>query len=308
MNTGRVMVTGASGLLGQAVVERVGREFPVLALSHLKTAPGLVPVDLTKAADVERLRADAWEAVIHCAAHRSPDFCEAHREVAFALNTEVPARLARLAFERGARMIHISTDYVFPGTNPPYGETDSCQPVNVYGETKVAAEREVAAIYPGACILRIGALYGVPSERVSSPMLEEGIEAVLGGKPNEQDHVLKRYPLFVEDVAEVIRFLLGRREVGGAVQAGTQVGVTRYEWALLIGRVLGVKPDHIRPAAFDATRKATRPPDARLSVDRLRALGAPIPRDCDAVLPEVLGRCQPWIGRLRKEVVHPALT
>lgn len=308
MNAGRVMVTGASGLLGQAVVDRLGREAPILALSHRQSAPGLMPVDLTSTAGMERLRAESWDAVVHCAAHRSPDYCENHHEEAFALNAAVPARLARLAAERNARMIHISTDYVFSGTHPPYGEADHCRPVNVYGESKLAAEREVAAVLPGACILRIGALYGVPSKRMSSPMIEEGIEAALGGSPSDQDHVLRRYPLLVDDAAEVIRFLLERRDVGGVVHAGTQYGVTRYEWALLIGRLLGVKTDHVKPAAFDAARKAPRPPDARLSVERLRSLGGPVPRDCDVVLPEVLGRSQMWIEAVacqsRKEVVH----
>lgn len=297
MNRRRVMVTGASGLLGRSVVERLRQEVPVLALANRKAEPGMMPLDLTVAADVESLRGEEWDAVVHCAAHRSPDYCETHREEAFALNADVPARLARLAAERGARMIHISTDYVFPGTNPPYGENDRCRPVNVYGESKLEAERRVAEIYPAASILRIGALYAVPSTLVSSPMIEEGIESVLGGKTNEQDHVLKRYPLLVDDVASVICFLLERGEVAGIMHAGSGVGVTRYEWALLIGRLLGVKTDLVRPSTVDVARKAPRPMDAALSVERLRGLGGVVPRDCDVVLPEVLERSQSWIGQ-----------
>lgn len=289
------MVTGASGLLGRAVAERLGREGAVLALSHKRSEPGMMQVDLTSDTDLSRLRREAWDAVIHCAAQRSPDYCEIHREDAFRLNAEVPARLARLASERGARMIHVSTDYVFPGTNPPYRETSPCQPVNIYGESKLAAERKVAEVLPDACILRIGALYGVPSERVMSPMIEEGIAAVLGGKPTEQDHVLKRYPLLVDDVAEVCRFLMERRTVSGVVHVGTQTAVTRYEWACRIGRLLGVATTRVRPAMADAERKARRPPDARLSVDRLRELGGPVPRNCDVALPDVLERSRAWI-------------
>lgn len=289
-----VMVTGASGLLGRAVMERLGGEVRVLALANLQAEPGMMALDLTDTAAVGRLRDEPWDAVVHCAAHRSPDFCETHRRESFALNADVPASLARMAAERGAGMIHISTDYVFPGTNPPYGETDTACPVNVYGESKLEAERLVMGIHPAACVLRIGALYAVPSERVSSPMVAEGIEAVLGGRPNVQDHVLKRYPLFIDDVAEVVRFLLAR-DVAGIVHAGTGQGVTRYEWALMIGKLLGVRTEHIKPSTADATRKAPRPPDAKLSVGRLREIGGPIPRDCAEVLPDVLKRSEAWI-------------
>ena len=141
-------------------------------------------------------------------------------------------------------------------------------------------------------------------------MIEEGIEAVLDGRSIGQDHVLKRYPLHVDDVVEVIRFLLERREIAGVVHAGTQYGVTRYEWALLIGRQLGARTGHVRSALVDVSRKAPRPPDARLSVERLRELGGPVPRDCDKVLPEVLERSRGWIGEhypSHNKVVHPAV-
>lgn len=290
------MVTGASGLLGSAVVRRLGGTAEILALSHSQPVPGFMAIDLAGERDMERLRAEPWDAVVHCAGHRSPDYCEDHRAEAMALNAVAPGRLARLARERGARMIHISTDYVFPGTHPPYREADPCRPVNFYGESKREGEIRVAAEYPAACILRIGALYGVPSERVPSPMLEEGLTAVLAGKPVEQDHVLKRYPLLVDDVAEVVCFLLGNPGVGGILHAGSSRSVTRYEWALLIGRLLRCDTRHVKPGVSDPLRKAQRPPDAGLAVDRLRELGGPPPRDCEAALPDVLASCRDWIG------------
>lgn len=289
------MVTGASGLLGNAIVERLRRDAAVLALSNRQSLPGFLALDLTEERGLERLRGEDWDAVVHCAGHRSPDYCETHRAEAFALNAAVPARLAELARSRGARLIHISTDYVFPGTHPPYGEGDACRPVNVYGESKLAGEQGVAAADPSACILRIGALYGVPTERVPSPMLEEGLAAVLDGKPTRQDHMLKRYPLLVEDVAEVVGYLLDHPSTSGLLHAGSGKAVTRYEWALLIGRLLGRSTGHVAPASGDAARKAPRPPDAGLSVERLRRLGGPVPRDCDVALPHVLKRCRSWM-------------
>ncbi len=294
MKVGRVMVTGASGLLGSAILRRLQGEADLLALSHSQPLPGFMAVDLASEPDRVRVQAEAWDALVHCAGHRSPDFCETHREEAFTLNAAVPGYLGQMARMRGARMIHISTDYVFPGTHPPYKEGDPCRPVNIYGESKLEGEIRVAEACPDACILRIGALYGVPSVRVPSPMLEEGLTAVLAGKPVEQDHGIKRYPLLVDDVAEVVCFLLCHPEVGGVLHAGSGKAVTRYEWALLIGKILGCDTRHVKAAVSDPARRAPRPPDAGLAAGRLRDLGGPVPCDCDKALPDVLARCSDW--------------
>jgi len=290
MHVQRILLTGASGLLGNAVARYFRSRVDILPTAFRSTRAGLLKGDLADPAFQAVLAGEPWDAVVHCAALRSPDYCETHPDLAERLNAGVPVELARLARQRGARMIHVSTDYVFDGSHPPYRETDDCHPLNLYGHTKRRAEEGIAAEYPDAVIMRIGALYGVPEPDIASPMLEEAVQVVRAGAPAEVDHRIKRYPLFVEDVAKVVEFLLGLEAAAGIVHVGASRGVTRYEWALAVAAWLGSPSGHLRPSSRDGTRSAVRPTDVGMATDRLRSWGGPVPRDFQEILPDVLRR------------------
>jgi S-adenosylmethionine synthetase len=285
----KILVTGASGLLGTAVTACLAPAATVIGVAHRHAGPGLRALDFTVPAAFDRLAAEDWNAVVHCAAFRSPDFCEEDREAARRLNAEAPARIAELAAARRARMIHISTDYVFDGTHPPYRETDPCAPVNYYGLTKWEAEQAVTRIYPAAVILRIGALYGAPPAPAASPMLDEALVAVCTTADVELDDRIVRCPSYTDDIAAVIRFLLAL-DCAGVLHASAAQSVTRHAWTRLIAGLLGRDTGHLHPAERDLARPARRPVNPRLAVDRLKVLGGPIPRDCGDVLPLLLAR------------------
>ena len=273
--------------MGAAITARLKASAAVLPLAHAHPGPDMKPIDLARADEIGALDREPWDALVHCAAYRSPEFCEDHREAAWRLNAEVPEMLAGLAFRRGARMVHVSTDYVFPGTHPPYREGHACDPVNYYGQTKLGGEQGVFRAYPGAVILRIGALYGRLSGPVPSPMVEEAVQAVRERRMVDSDDCIMRYPVFVDDIAGVVRFLLFDSETSGILHAGAGKGLTRYAWMRLVAELLGASSSHIKPSTRSLYR-APRPPDARLCTCRLRDLGGPVPRDCDKVLPHVL--------------------
>lgn len=287
----RILVTGASGLLGHAVARYLARHAEVVPLGHQSSREGLRRGDLTRASVLAELAEEPWSAIVHCAAFRSPDYCEAHPADVRRLNTEVPIELARIARRKGARLVHVSTDYVFEGTHPPYHETDPCCPVNEYGRTKRAAEVGIAAVNPEAVVMRIGALFGVPVPGIPSPMLEEALSLIGAGQAAGVDHHIKRYPLWVEDVARAVEFFLAH-DVRGVVHVGSSRGVTRYEWTLAVAALLGRSAGHLHPADRDLTRPATRPVDVGLAMDRLREWGGPVPPDFEGPLATVLGRME----------------
>ena len=282
-------MTGASGLLGTAIVQALRPDATVIALGHHTAVPGVRPIDLLAPGAMAEVGGEAWEALVHCAAFRSPDFCERERALAKGLNTQVPADLAALAAARGARMVHISTDYVFSGAQPPYREEDPCAPVNYYGETKRAAEVAVLRACPGAVILRIPALYGEPPAPLTAPLVDEGLAAAYAAGPTEVDAVTIRYPTCTADVAAVVRFVLAE-EWSGVLHVSAGTPYTRYEWACLVARLAGLETTHIHPAQRDHQRPARRPLDCHLDGGRLRAMGGPVPRDPEAVLPGLLRR------------------
>ena len=111
------------------------------------------------------------------------------------------------------------------------------------------------------------------------------------GRPAGVDHRIKRYPLWVEDVARAVEFFLDH-DVRGVVHVGSPRGVTRYEWTLKVAALTGKSAAHLYPSDRDLARPAVRPLDVGLATDRLRELGGPVPRGFEEALPEVLGRME----------------
>lgn len=148
----RVLVTGANGLVGQEVARRLSGKVDVDLLVTARDASSRVEglqggyhrLDLLDREGLERLVADfAPTSIIHCAAASQVDWCEDHREKAWQINVDVPARLAKLAADEGAQLILLSTDFVFDGEQGPYEERDRPNPINYYGKTKLAAENAI---------------------------------------------------------------------------------------------------------------------------------------------------------------------
>jgi dTDP-4-dehydrorhamnose reductase len=294
-----ILVTGAGGLLGSAVTARLrAGGWAVLALGHSRPPSGGGRVcNLEDPAELAALDQLDWTGLVHCAAYRSPDFCESEPDRADRLNAGVPGELAVLAARRGARMIHISTDYVFPGTHPPYRESDPVHPVNRYGRTKVESERHVVSAHSGALILRIPALYGNPEPPLTAPLLEEGLQAACSVTRVEVDDRIVRYPTLTDDVAGVIAYFLDHPATG-IVQVSADEVATRYRWTMAIARLLGRDGSNLVPVQRDLGRVAIRPVDCHLDTTRLAALGAPLPRGYSVVLPELLR-----IRRIRDESI-----
>lgn len=160
-----VVVLGASGLLGRAVrsdLEQSGHV--VLGVSCSRAGPGLEQVDLTAGAAPLPENGAVWafpelealldrarpRAVFNCAAERRPDHVQADPSAAEALNVHLPHAVARwcAAQSQPPLHVHLSTDYVFDGTSPPYAPDAPTNPLNAYGQSKARAERAVLSAGP----------------------------------------------------------------------------------------------------------------------------------------------------------------
>lgn len=149
----QVLVVGANGMLGHDMVAVLkARGMHVLA----RDLPSL---DVTRDQHWDDLPSARW--VINCAAYTAVDRAEAEHDLAMAVNREGAGRVARWAASRNARMVHVSTDYVFDGTHGPYRESDPVAPLNVYGQSKLEGERAVLRVLPEALVVRTQALFGV---------------------------------------------------------------------------------------------------------------------------------------------------
>lgn len=160
----RVLVTGAAGMLASEVLAQLPAGFSGIGTDLAQGASVAVAgVDLSDAVAVERLFVEhgpVW-GVIHCAAYTAVDKAEEQPELAAKVNVQASDVLARACTKHGARLVAVSTDFVFDGARrTPYAESDEPAPISVYGRTKLDGERATLSACPSAAIVRTQWLYG----------------------------------------------------------------------------------------------------------------------------------------------------
>lgn len=267
----RVMISGASGLLGRELMAAFENGNELLGLGHHRGGAGLLQCDLRDTERFGEMIADfAPDILINCAAYRDPDRCAENREDALQLNVE-PLRAACAALAPAAKNVLISSDYVFDGENPPHREDDARSPVNFYGKTKCLAE-DIIAERPGSLALRIPVLIGRDDSFEKSGFAYGLVSAVRGCGPKVMDNVHIRFPTWTRDVAAALRFAV-ERDLSGAVHYSGELGGTQYNLACRTARMLGESDAHLEASREPIPRLARRPLDSQLATEKIRSLG-----------------------------------
>ncbi|PCH35376.1 NAD(P)-binding protein [Wolfiporia cocos MD-104 SS10] len=252
----RVIVTGASGVLGSAVYSAYRSSgHTVLGLAHSRPTDDLKQLDLLKSLEVEKQFAEFkpdW--VIHCAAERRPDVAEKDPEGARKLNAELPEHLAKLSKALKYTLVYISTDYVFDGTSPPYTPSAITNPVNLYGRTKRDGELAVLGVVGSkSIVLRVPVLYGpTPKNSDSAVNILLDVVSDQSGKQYKMDHYATRYPTNVVDIADFLVRLASlptSQAIPPILHYSAGEPYTKYEMCLIFARILGLPHAHIVPDA-----------------------------------------------------------
>ena len=201
-----ILVIGANGRLGSALVRRFSAVRPVTGWKR-------TDLDVNDPAQVRaKLEGAEFGAIIYAAGTTNVDYCEDEPGVAHRCNAESPAVAAEVCAARGARFIHVSTDYVFDGRDPrPLKETDVANPLGEYGRSKLAGERLVLEALPGAVVIRVSWLFGhdrpaFPDMILKNALEKEHVEAIA-------DKVSS--PTYSEDLAEWIGLMVDDARYSG---------------------------------------------------------------------------------------------
>lgn len=274
----KLVVTGASGFLGREVclaALRRGHEVLALGGSRAPIVPDVKqarPFDLCDEAALEALILEEFpHAVVHCAALPTIETCLAEPDRARKLNTEVPKKLAQLCFHLGAKLVHLSTDTVFDGVAGNYQPTDKPVPLNLYGETKAAAEVEVLRFgREHAAVLRTSPIIGnsVTGDR---GLHERLFASWKEGRPVSLFTDEIRQPVEVSNLADVTIELCERTNLNGLFHwAGTEA-MSRHEIGVRIARHFGLDADTLVKAISRAEvpSAASRPRDLSLRLHPL---------------------------------------
>jgi dTDP-4-dehydrorhamnose reductase len=259
----RCLVFGGTGMLGRAVVaEARSRGWAALGLARAQA-------DVT---DRGRLLywAEAFrpEAVVNCAAFTRVDDCETETERAFAVNGEAVANAAAAAARAAARLIHVSTDYVFDGeARQPYPEDAAPAPRSVYGRSKLAGERHALA-YERALVVRTSWLFGAGGPNFVATMVRL-IEA--GRLPLRVVRDQVGCPTYTPHLAAAL-LDLARLGAGGVVHYRDREPVSWYAFAVEIARLWSATAEVVPVTTAEFPRPAPRPAYSVLDVARFEKI------------------------------------
>ena len=277
----KLLITGASGLLGINLAVEAMREHEVIGVDRgrLKSAPfPVVRADLTQRnvmdSVIDSTRPD-W--LVNCAALASLEQCEENPAQAKILNTDLPGELAIACAKRNICFVHISTDSVFDGTQEgAYTEEDEPSPPGVYSQTKLDGERAVQELNPQAMIARVN-FYGWSLAGRRS--LGEFFVANLSeGRKVSGFTDVTFCPMLVNDTARLLLEML-RRNLNGLYHAVGPQPMSKYRFGVEVARTFGLRAELISPQSVEASSlTAKRSHNLWLSTHKLSTdLGHEIP-------------------------------
>lgn len=275
----RVLVVGHGGQLGSALmaVLQRGGDHEVLGVDY-------PDIDIADSASVSAaVAAAAPDVVVNCAAYTAVDAAEEDEDRALAINGLGPRLLAEQCRDRGAWLVHISTDYVFDGTaTEPYAEDAEPSPASAYGRTKLAGDRAVQEILPDShYLIRTAWLYGLQGSNFVKTMLRLERDRETVSVVTDQ----VGQPTYASDLAEQIRLVIERRPAPGTYHGTNSGDVSWFGFTREIFRLAGADPERVLPTtSAEFVRPAPRPAYSVLGHDRWIEQGLPEMRPWRAAL------------------------
>lgn len=282
----KILITGAKGLLGQALAQALKTERPVLA--------GRDELDVTKLEDFKKYASEVKpDVIIHCAAMTDVDACETDKRHAYLVNAVGSGYAAAVSRLVKARLISVSTDYVFDGKqSEPYGEEDAANGGNsVYGRSKFIGEEFIRALNPNHVIIRTAWLYGRGGKNFVDSMLSLSRKGVPELKVVSDQ---RGNPTSAVSVAEKIRDILQRPDIKGTIHVTSEGSATRYEFAEEIFRLANISQKVVPCSSEQFPRPAPRPNNSCLSKNALRRYGL-------SPMPEWRSELKKYLSPLKKE-------
>jgi dTDP-4-dehydrorhamnose reductase len=222
----KIVILGTGGRLGAALLHEYRDKFEVAGFDRTQ-------LDLSDMNGVrERLQETGFDVLINAAGFTKVDLCETQPDRAFLINAEAPRVLAGICGEMGSRLIHFSTDYVFDGEKrEPYTEGDEAAPISIYGESKLAGEKNVLAAQDRNLVVRVSWVFG--------PDRPSFIDAMIKGAQESEriDAIADKFsaPTYTRDIAEMLPQFFERGVDGGILHfanAGQCSWQEYAQWAL----------------------------------------------------------------------------
>jgi dTDP-4-dehydrorhamnose reductase len=269
----RIVITGAGGQLGSCLAaQAAGQGRDVLALTPSQW-------DITDAGAAQRI-VQSGDVVVNCAAYTNVDAAESDESTAYAVNAVGPEHIARACARAGARLIHVSTDYVFggvingdvgPAALRPYEPSDKTGPLGAYARSKLAGEQAVLAALPEASVVRTAWVYTGGTGKDFVAVMRR---LAAGDGPVDVVDDQTGSPTYVADLAAALLQVADGGVRGPVLHAANEGAVSRFEQARAVFEECGADPQRVRPVSTAQNpRPAPRPRYSALSSRQSAAAG-----------------------------------
>lgn len=273
MKKKNILITGANGQLGREMRKVLKDDIFVNAIYT-----DIDELDITNVQAIDNcVVSNKVDFIVNCAAYTAVDAAESNVELCTKLNVEAPTLLAQVAHKHGARLIHISTDYVFDGANcRPYREEDTMCPTSIYGNTKADGERHIMDVAPESIIIRTAWLYSPHGKNFVKTMIELGRSRDCLRVVCDQIGT----PTYALDLASVIMtFINCEQWHPGVYHFSNEGAISWYDFTMAIHRLAGITTCHVLPCTTeDYPTPATRPHYSILDKSKIKTtLGIEIP-------------------------------
>ena len=272
------MIIG-TGLLGSRIVEMASKEFEIVNTYNKN------PVDLQSTMShqlditdrkvtlglIKELNPDY---IIHTAAHTGVDYCEVHRSEAYSVNVTGTRNVSEASDEIGAKLVYVSTDYVFDGAKGMYCEGDVTNPINYYGKTKLEGEHVVKTICEDWIIARTSVLYGWNPAKPN--FVTWALDELMAGNGIRIVSDQFNSPTLADNLADMLIELIKRDENGVFHTSGGE-RISRYDFAIRIAEIFDLNSELIEPITSDQLNWiAKRPADSSLDVSKISNIEKPL--------------------------------
>lgn len=290
-----VLVLGAGGMLGREVTDEL------VSRGHSVRSPFHTDFDITNSENIDKIRKEKvgpFDWIVNCAAYTQVDLAESEKMAAMKVNAVAPGMLGVAAKESGARVLHVSTDFVFDGrAEAPYREDSPTAPLGTYGMSKLMGEENLLKELSDAVVVRTSWLFGPYGRSFPRTM----VEAIRNGKELRVVGDQTGKPTYTKDLAGVIADMIERPVPGGVYHAAGPDVATWWGFAMMAvmtdlarqgkdPKVAREKITKVTTAEYPTPAK--RPAFSVLDCSKLEALRIGPMRHLNDVLPEFLARLE----------------
>ena len=263
----KFFITGGSGLLGERLATIANNDYELVLSHNTNPTSNTVKCDITDKNEVEKtITENKPDVIIHCAAMTDVDLCEDKIDLAYKINSEGTQNITKASEKIGAKIIYVSTDFVFDGKKGYYSEEDEVNPLGIYAKSKYDGEIQVKKYSSNWAIARVSVLYGWHKKQNFTTWV---INQLRNNNPINIVTDQINSPTYADNAAEAI-FEIAKQDKNGIFHTSGNDRINRFDFTKKIAEAFNLNKDLINPTTSKQfVQKAPRPQDSSLNVNKV---------------------------------------